>query len=72
MKYTHYTTSGDETWPQIAQNAYGDPFRWPEILAANPRCKISEFPPRGHVLHIAIDETTVATTSATLPPWRRI
>ena len=68
QQYTNYITRDGDRWDLISQFAYGDPFKYVAIIAANPAVPISMVLDAGIEILIPIIVTEVVTT--TLPPWK--
>jgi len=66
MNLTHLTIEGD-TWDAIAQRYYGNAYRYPPIIAANPHVPITPVLPAGVLLTIPVLAPESSTQS--LPPW---
>lgn len=60
-------------WDSISQRAYGDPYRFPEVIRANPNQRASLVVPDGVRLSVAVDTLAdiQANDTANLPPWKR-
>lgn len=73
--YTDYVTQDGDRLDLIAWKAYGDPWRWKELLQANPWLPIAAIYPEGLRLIVPVDQaTTVPSTIETtnnLPPWKQ-
>jgi len=72
MSYlTHLTVEGD-TWDAIAYRYYGNAWRYPPIIAANPHVPITPVLPAGITLTIPVlPRRADATDTQSLPPWMR-
>jgi len=69
MAYLTHTTIEGETWDAIAWRYYGNAYRYPPIIAANPHVPITPVLPAGIVLAIPVLPREADTR--TLPPWMR-
>jgi len=69
MAYLTYRTREGDTWDLLAYRYYGNAYRYPPIIAANPHVPISPVLPAGVLLTIPV-LTTEPVTQA-LPPWMR-
>lgn len=71
--FTEYVTKQGDRLDLIAWAAYGDPWRWDEVLQNNPWLPIQASYPDGLKLIIPVDDLTqdLATdTTENLPPWK--
>lgn len=68
---TSYTTKPNDRWDLIAFAAYGDPNRFPEIVAANKGVPATDIIAGGVVILIPISEAVPLQTTSQLPPWKR-
>lgn len=67
-----YITKEGVRWDTVAFEAYGDPARMNEIIAANPEVDITEKLPGGIELKIpVIPVTATPVSNDLLPPWKR-
>lgn len=73
MPYTEYITNEGDRLDTIAYKAYGDPFAWSELLAANPSLPLRDVYEAGVRLMVPIQEETANTQPSInlLPPWKR-
>ena len=72
MALIQYIVQPYDRWDSIAQKAYGEPHRWPEITAANPQVQLAAMPAPGTKLWVPIIELPkAADATAGLPSWRR-
>ena len=68
-QYRLHITKQGERWDHISWQYYGDPYAYPQIIAANPHVNITFSLPAGLTLAIPILEKT--TSSVGVPPWTR-
>jgi len=69
MEVEYITTQGDR-WDLIAYKHYGDPFRVPEIAAANINVPLHTTLPAGLILRIPVLSEAVVSANL-LPPWKQ-
>jgi len=68
---THLTAEG-ETWDLLAWRYYGNAYRYPPIVAANPQVPLTPVLPAGITLNIPVLATEPNTANrVNLPPWMR-
>jgi hypothetical protein len=70
-EYAEHVTSAGERWDTVAYHAYGDPFAYERIIAANPTVPIRPELEAGTRLALPIVEPAVAIAAELLPPWKR-
>lgn len=71
--YTEYVTKQGDRLDLIAWAAYGDPWRWDEVLQNNTWLPIQASYPDGLKLIIPVDDLTqdlASDTEQNLPPWK--
>lgn len=68
-EFVRYVTKDGDRWDLIAQRAYGDPWAFEAIVAANPHVPIRPVLPGGIELMIPVREPKVETSD--VPPWKR-
>lgn len=69
-QYTTYTTLQNDRWDLIADKAFGDSTRYPEIIALNPGVAIDDILIGGMDLVVPIVESK-PSQDFQLPPWKR-
>jgi len=69
MSYLTCLTREGDTWDAIAWRYYGNAYRYPPIIAANPQVPMTPVLPAGIVLTIPVLPREPDTQS--LPPWMR-
>jgi len=67
--YLTYLTVEGDTWDAIAYRYYGNAWRYPPLIAANPNVPITPVLPAGIKLTIPVLPREPETQ--TLPPWLR-
>ena len=69
--FKKYVTQPLDRWADIAQLAWGQPEKWPEIAAANPAVALVTVFTPGTVIFVPIISTPAnATTTVGLPSWK--
>lgn len=66
-RYVEIVTLEGDRWDLIAYRAYGDPYAFERIIAANPHLPIRPVLPGGLVVRVPVVE---AQTTSGLPPWK--
>lgn len=69
----HVAVEGDR-WDTLAHLYYGDAFKFPGIVTANPHLPIAPYIEAGSLVAIPLLEpeaATAATSPEDLPPWKR-
>jgi phage tail protein X len=61
------TTNEGDRWDLISYRAYGDPFLYERIIAANPHIPIHPTLPAG----VQVWCPVIAASPAEAPPWKR-
>lgn len=72
--YTEYITKTGDRWDTITYQAYGDVYRWRDILRANPTLPILDEYPSGVRITIPIiadADSRAEVNKSKLPPWKR-
>ena len=69
-KVAKYITRGGERWDNIAYLAYGDAFRYGEIILANPNVPKYDVFPQGVTVNVPVS-TESESAALNLPPWKR-
>lgn len=67
-----YTTQYGDRWTDIADRAYGEFHRWPEIAKANPQLALVSVLTAGTDVWVPVIEAAVVQTSVVVgrPPWK--
>ena len=72
MAYSNYiirkSKQGDR-WDEYAYEYYGDCYRYPEIISANPEIGISPFIPADVDIIIPFQDESTNIKNEGLPPW---
>lgn len=68
---TEYITNQGDRLDLIAHKAYGDPFAWQPIIAANPTMEIAGSYPAGVRILIPVQEPQPLTEVEAVPPWKK-
>jgi len=71
MSYLTHTTIEGDTWDAIAYRYYGNAWRYPPIIAANPQVPITPVLPAGLTLTIPVLQRRDTADTQALPPWMR-
>jgi len=72
MQTVPYQTQDGERWDNIADKAYGDPLKYPDLIALNIGVPVYDVFPAGINLIIPVIEIEEAVvTLEELPPWKR-
>ncbi len=69
-KVAKYTTRGGERWDNISALAYGNPFRYGELIEANPNVPKYDVFPQGVVINVPVSNES-QSAALNLPPWKR-
>jgi len=69
MAYLTYRTRAGDTWDLVAYRYYGNAYRYPPLIAANPHVPISPVLPAGVLLNIPV--LPAPSQPQSLPPWMR-
>lgn len=67
MSFIVIITRDGDRWDLIAHRAYGDPYDYERIIAANPHIPIRPTLPGGLRVWVPV----VASPKAEAPPWKR-
>jgi phage tail protein X len=70
-QYLQYTTTEGDRFDTIAYDAYGDPYGYERIVAANPDYTGLVALPGGVRLIVPIVEKPQVSLLSNLPPWKR-
>ena len=68
--FYRYLTKGGDRWDTIAQEYYGNPYDYADIMAANPTFVGLLYLPAGQDINVPVRATTSAKQKV-LPPWKR-